>query len=339
MSIQRVRQYQRLETGGDLKSWAEKHISDHAAEASLRIQDFDHTRLGNLHPSMLITDSPTFVGLTLSGLTASKPVFTGAAKALVSTGTLGFDQGGTGLTSLGALNTILGVNAAASALEYKSLAAGTGITVTPTAGVLTIAATGAGFVPTSLTITTTSPLSGGGDLSANRTFSLAGLTTLGTANYVVGSTAAATAWEYKQLIAGTNVTIAHGVGTVTITADIEPGVITAYGGASAPTGWLMCDGTSYLRTDYADLFTAIGILFGAADGTHFNVPDLRERFPRGKGGGDTLGATGGAASVTSGTTTADKPIGTGVNHATADYHTHTVATVPPFQNVNFIIKT
>ena len=124
MGIQRVRQYQRLELGDDLKVWAEKHLKDHAAEASVRIQDFDHTRLGNLHPSMLITDSPTFVGLTLSGLTASKPVFTSGAKALVSTGTLGFDQGGTGLTSLGAANAILGVNAAASALEYKTLSAG-----------------------------------------------------------------------------------------------------------------------------------------------------------------------------------------------------------------------
>ena len=43
-----------------------------------------------------------------SSLTASKPVFTNASKNLVSTGTLGVDQGGTGLTTLTANNVILG---------------------------------------------------------------------------------------------------------------------------------------------------------------------------------------------------------------------------------------
>jgi hypothetical protein len=57
----------------------------------------------------------TFDGTTLtandiidSSLTASKPVFTDGSKNLVSTGTLGVDQGGTGLTTLTANNVILG---------------------------------------------------------------------------------------------------------------------------------------------------------------------------------------------------------------------------------------
>jgi len=57
----------------------------------------------------------TFDGTTLtannfidSSLTASKPVFTDASKNLVSTGTLGVDQGGTSLTTLTANNVILG---------------------------------------------------------------------------------------------------------------------------------------------------------------------------------------------------------------------------------------
>lgn len=40
----------------------------------------------------------------------------------------------------------------------------------------------------------------------------------GLANYVVGSTSAGTALEYKQLVAGTGVSIAHGAGSVTISA-------------------------------------------------------------------------------------------------------------------------
>jgi hypothetical protein len=57
----------------------------------------------------------TFDGTTLtandlidSSLTASKPVFTNGTKNLVSTGTLGADQGGTGLSTLTANNVLLG---------------------------------------------------------------------------------------------------------------------------------------------------------------------------------------------------------------------------------------
>lgn len=45
--------------------------------------------------------------------------------------------------------------------------------------------------------------------------------------------------------------------------------------AGAPPGYLEEDGTSYLRTAYPGLFQEIGTAFGAADGTHFNVPDSR----------------------------------------------------------------
>lgn len=56
---------------------------------------------------------------------------------------------------------------------------------------------------------------------------------------------------------------------------IPTGAYIPYGGISAPAGYLMCDGTSYLRSAYPALFTAIGTAYGTADGTHFNVPDMR----------------------------------------------------------------
>jgi len=62
---------------------------------------------------------------------------------------------------------------------------------------------------------------------------------------------------------------------------VPAGGVVMYGGASAPAGYLLCDGTSYLRSAQAALFTAIGTAYGAADGTHFNVPDMRGMFPRG----------------------------------------------------------
>ncbi len=51
-----------------------------------------------------------------------------------------------------------------------------------------------------------------------------------------------------------------------------------------PNGWLECNGASLLRSDYPTLFAIIGTTFGAADGTHFNLPDLRGYFVRGMDG-------------------------------------------------------
>jgi microcystin-dependent protein len=72
---------------------------------------------------------------------------------------------------------------------------------------------------------------------------------------------------------------------------------------TAPTGWLLCNGSAVSRTTYADLFTAIGTTYGVGDGsTTFNIPDLRGRVPVGADSSqtefDALGETGGAKTVT-----------------------------------------
>lgn len=60
------------------------------------------------------------------------------------------------------------------------------------------------------------------------------------------------------------------------------GTIVATARSTAPSGWLLCDGSAVSRATYADLFTAIGTTFGEGDGTTtFNLPDLRGRFLRG----------------------------------------------------------
>ncbi|MBR1951950.1 MAG: tail fiber protein [Lentisphaeria bacterium] len=42
-----------------------------------------------------------------------------------------------------------------------------------------------------------------------------------------------------------------------------------------PAGYLECDGLAKSRTEYADLFAAIGTTYGTGDGsTTFNLPDL-----------------------------------------------------------------
>ncbi len=69
---------------------------------------------------------------------------------------------------------------------------------------------------------------------------------------------------------------------------VPPGTVLPYVAATAPAGgFLLCDGTSYLRTTYAALFAVIGTAYGAADATHFNVPDMTGMFMRGWGAGST----------------------------------------------------
>jgi hypothetical protein len=74
-----------------------------------------------------------------SGLTASKPVFTDASKNLVSTGTLGVDQGGTGISTTTAYSVVFSGTTATGPFQATS---GPG-----TAGYI-LTSNGAGALPT-----------------------------------------------------------------------------------------------------------------------------------------------------------------------------------------------
>lgn len=94
-----------------------------------------------------------------------------------------------------------------------------------------------------------------------------------------------------------------------VTGYVAPvGSIIMYGAATAPTGWLLCDGSAVSRTTYADLFTAISTTYGTGNGsTTFNVPDMRGIFPRGAGTSAKLtNANGTAFAGTLGTYQNDK---------------------------------
>jgi len=84
-----------------------------------------------------------------------------------------------------------------------------------------------------------------------------------------------------------------------ITNRSEVGTIKPWGKATAPNGYLLCDGSAVSRTTYADLFGVIGTTYGTGDNsTTFNVPDLQGKFPQGKSGTTNLATTGGANTVT-----------------------------------------
>lgn len=100
-------------------------------------------------------------------------------------------------------------------------------------------------------------------------------------------------------------------GTIALTSNtslVPTGTVLPYAGSSAPSGYLICDGSAVSRTTYAALFAIVGTTYGAGNGSStFNLPDLTGRVIAGKeasatrltsGGsgvdGGTLGATGGS---------------------------------------------
>lgn len=73
--------------------------------------------------------------------------------------------------------------------------------------------------------------------------------------------------------------------------------------ASTPTdGYLPCDGAAVSRATYADLYTVIGDVYGAGDGsTTFNVPSCGDAVLAGVDTSNLLGSTKGNTSVVLGT--------------------------------------
>ena len=80
----------------------------------------------------------------------------------------------------------------------------------------------------------------------------------------------------------------------------EVGVIKPWGKATAPVGYLLCNGAAVSRTTYAELFVVIASVYGGGDGsTTFNVPQLQGKTPQGYDGNTyNLAGTGGANTVT-----------------------------------------
>jgi len=80
------------------------------------------------------------------------------------------------------------------------------------------------------------------------------------------------------------------------------GLVLPYAAATAPSGWLLCQGQVANRTTYKRLYDVIGTNYGIGDGSStFNLPDLRGRVPVGVGTStyfDAMNEKQGAKTVT-----------------------------------------
>lgn len=80
------------------------------------------------------------------------------------------------------------------------------------------------------------------------------------------------------------------------TSSVATGVMLPFGGAVAPAGYALCDGSAVAVAAFPALFAVIGRAYGPGNGTTtFNLPDGRNRMFYGAGGAITRGSTGGSA--------------------------------------------
>lgn len=102
------------------------------------------------------------------------------------------------------------------------------------------------------------------------------------------------------------------------------------GKATADVGTLLCNGASLLRADYPDLFGKISTTWGAADGTHFTLPDFvtNNRFLRAAGGALAVGTT------QSNQNKAHTHTGSGTTTGVSANHTHTYSGTTGSMNNN-----
>ena len=241
-------------------------VTDSGSNASLTVNAKGSGTIGIGSVStgaVTITPATTITGVAtltaqpvLSSLTASKPVFTDASKGLVSTGTLAYDQGGTGQTTYAAGDIVY----ASATNTLSKLAVGT------TGQVLKVAA----GVPSWATDTTTGTVTSVG-LSAPAFLTVGGspVTTTGTLALTYSGTAlpeanggtAQTTYTMGDLLyaSGANTLAKLAVGTTGQVLKVAAGV-PAWGSDSAGTGTVtsidVSGGTTGLTTSGGPITTS-----------------------------------------------------------------------------------
>ena len=225
-------------------------------------------------------------------------------------------NGGTGATTAAAARTGLGATTLGgnmftltnpSAVTFPRFNADNTVSALSAADFRTAigAGTGGGTVTS---VTGTSPIS----VSSGTTTPVISLSTVPVTSGGTGSTAAtvqggvvygSSSSSMASTAAGTSGQVLTSNGTSaptwssTASIGVAPvGSIMIWAGSTAPTGWLLCDGTAYSTAAYPALYAVIGTTYGSGSGT-FLVPNLKGKIPVGLDASqtqfDVRGETGG----------------------------------------------
>lgn len=313
----------------------------------LNMQPADGTNPGGVSIlAQTFAGTKTFANIIDSGLTASQAVVTDGSKQLTSlayasantasalvqrdgsgnfsAGTITASLTGTASNATQILTTSTTSNASyaptfvdTTATQQQNLRVGSAnITMNPSTGIFTATGFVGDLTGTASGNTTISGQTNHGVVIASATNAM-GSTGAGTSGQVLTSNGASADPTFQDI-------------------GMPSGVVLPYGGASAPTGWLLCDGAAINRTTYAALFAVIGTTYGVGNGsTTFNIPNTQGVFLRGAGT-QTISAINysGTAGAVAGDTfqghyhTLTDP---GHNH-TQNSHTHTQDTHTHTQN-------
>ena len=237
-----------------------------SANRTLSIANASTSARGAVQLSTSVTSTSTATAATSSAVKATMD----EAKAKVPTrrtiSTTAPLRGGGSLTADRTLSITNASTSASGVVQLSTSTTGTSTTLAATASAVKATMDEArAKAPSSRTISTTAPLSGGGNLSANRTLSIASASTntrgavlLSTSITSTSTTTAATSSAVKAVNDRINI------------SSVPVGACLMWPGTSPPTKWVEARGQST-----SGMPQAIRDLYGS------NLPDMRGEFPRG----------------------------------------------------------